>query len=268
MQHAHTCLLSNQPNTMPPETTPSYALPIAILLAFGIIAGVIFFSNASQSVSAPQLQSQRATTGTTPSTEVIEPVTPVTGSDFVRGNPEAPIQIITYLDYDCATCKNYYMSLTRLIQDFGMNGQIAWTMRHMPLTEVHPNAMLLANAAECVGSLAGNRAFWKFTDALYDERSFFESTDISRIPEYAVAAGVDEQSFTTCVQEERYHDYLLGTANEAFAAGAIGAPYTIFSTNSEQGGLNGAQPYGALRIIVDDLFAQYEEFIEHQMEAQ
>lgn len=248
---------------MPPQPSQSYALPIAILLGFGIVASVIFFSNATGgSASTIQPATAESRLGGTPSTEVVIPVPPVHDADFVRGNPDAAIMFITYTDYECTACKNYYDSLNRLIQDYGMTGQVAWTQRHMALPEIHENSMVVANATECVGSLGGNRAFWKFTDRIFQERDLLSGVDLSTLPDHATASGIAVDEFTSCVEDERYYGYLADTTEDALNAGAAGVPYTIVMTGSEQGGLNGAQTYTALQMVTEELLTQLENFVE------
>ncbi len=247
-----------------PPSSPSYVLPIAILLGFGIISGVIFFANASSTSSTPHIL-DGVYFGGEPTTEVRTSVPEVAEVDFVRGNPTAPIMFVTYIDYNCATCKNYHNSLNSLIRDYGMNGQVAWTQRHMVSPDSHPDSLYIANAAECVGSLGSNRTFWKFADQVFAERELAGTVDLDALPTYATQAGVDADAFATCIEEERYYDYILATTEDAGAAGAVNVPYTIIMTDNEQAGIHGSYTYPVLQAITEELLAQLEDFVDLQM---
>ena len=41
---------------------------------------------------------------------------------------------------------------------------VGWALRHFPLTQLHPDAVNKAEAAECVGDIGGNDKFWEFVD--------------------------------------------------------------------------------------------------------
>ena len=255
---------------MPPQQSSSYALPIAILLGFAIVAAVIFFANFETTQSSTDAETNIANRlGGEPSTVVAEPGRELTEADFIRGNPNAPIKLVTYTDFECSGCEGFHYAMNRLIQEYGMSGQVAWVQRHMPLEDVHENSMTIANAAECVGSLAGNRAYWNFADQVFDNRTMNERTDMNQLPEYLADIDIDEAEWNSCVEDQTHHDYLTMTTEEALDAGAVGVPYTIILAGGEQGSLNGPQPYVAMRDVVERLFAQIEEqyFDEDELEA-
>src|SRR3989338_7120472 len=128
----------------------SLTIPLAII-AGGIIVAVAVY------VSMPK----------NPETNAGNPalVRPVSASDHILGNPSAPVMIIEYSDFDCTYCKGFHDTLHQIIANAGVNGRVAWVFRHFPLSEIHPNALPHAKAAECAGEVAGEDGFWKFANA-------------------------------------------------------------------------------------------------------
>lgn len=84
-------------------------------------------------------------------------------NDHVAGSKNPKIYLVEYSDYQCPFCKNFHVTAQKLVDNYQ---ELAWVYRHLPLEQLHPNAMPAALASECVAELGGNDAFWKFTDAI------------------------------------------------------------------------------------------------------
>ncbi len=82
--------------------------------------------------------------------------------DHVLGNPNAKVTIIEYSDYECPFCKQFHPTLERIVKE--SEGNIKWIYRHYPL---HQNSVERLVAAECVGEIKGDDAFWKYSDLLF-----------------------------------------------------------------------------------------------------
>ncbi len=87
------------------------------------------------------------------------PLTP--DRDHVRGRADAPIVIVEYGDYECGPCHESRAAVERLRDAF--DGTLGFAFRHFPLTTIHPNALLAAEAAEAAGRQG---RFWEMHDAL------------------------------------------------------------------------------------------------------
>jgi protein-disulfide isomerase len=87
-------------------------------------------------------------------------------SDHIVGSPTAPIVLVEYSDFQCPYCKLIHPSLKQIVSE--SNGQVAWVYRQYPLYQIHPQATPAANAAECIASLGGNDAFWKFEQTIFE----------------------------------------------------------------------------------------------------
>lgn len=229
----------------------SLGVPVAIVIAAALIAGAIYLSGRT---SAPQ------PTDASPTAQRNEPfVAPVTADDHIKGNPNAPIVFIEYSDFDCPFCRQFHDTMNTVMNEYGIDGRVAWVYRHFPIVSRHPNAIRVAEASECAAELGGNDAFWAFSDLAFGQRGGInDPTDISRLSEFAVASGVDERQFTTCLQSGRYTQQILADIEEAMAAGAEGTPHVVVIAGDEQGVINGAQPYEVMVSIIENLLSQME----------
>ena len=250
---------------MPEENTPtprpvnyqknSLGVPIAIVLAAALIAGAIIYTGAQPRGNAVQ---NGKTDTTTQETADIE-VAPVTEKDHIRGNPNAPIVIIEYSDYDCPFCKNFHETMNKVMADYGKDGKVAWVYRHLPLEQLHPNAPKIAAAAECVASQGGDEAFWKFSDLVFGERGVNDPTNMNKLPEYAEKAGVDKGKFNECVAAGTFTQAIEDGIAEALKTGARGTPYSILMVGDQQGVINGAQPYTTVKQMIETVLSQVNE---------
>jgi protein-disulfide isomerase len=96
----------------------------------------------------------------------LENVKPVTAADHYRGDINAPVKIVQFTDIDCPFCKKFHSTMQEVMKTYGKDKKVTWVMRHLPLTQLHPDAANKAEASECVAELGGNDKFWSFVDAL------------------------------------------------------------------------------------------------------
>ena len=175
-------------------------IPISIIIAGAVIGAAIVFSNNREPVVIEQ-PSQ-------PQEQASNDVRKVSNNtDRIVGSADAELFVIEYSDIECPFCKRYHDgALKRLIREFGDNDRIAFVFRHFPLDEpftraLHPTATEAAVAAECVGDLGDDQAFFSFLDAVFadEETASLQGVDlINRYSQYASAAGVDTTEFENC----------------------------------------------------------------------
>ncbi|QQR65014.1 DsbA family protein [Candidatus Kaiserbacteria bacterium] len=250
---------------MPEETTPpqptrppqaprnALGVPIAIVFSALLIAGAIVYSGNSNGGNPTQIGNAKP--GTEQVTGKME-VAPVTEKDHIYGNPNAPIMIVEYSDFDCPFCKNFHETMQKIMETYGKDGKVAWVYRQFPLKQLHPNAPKVAAASECVASLGGNDAFWKFANLLISDRGVNEPSNLAKLPEYAVSAGVDKAKFTSCVEAGTFDAKITADVEAAIKAGAKGTPYSVMIVGDQQGPIDGAQPYDVVKKMIDTMLTQ------------
>lgn len=223
----------------------SLAIPIAIIVGFGLIAAAIFFGGNGKTANAP-------VTGQEQPAGDLSLINPVTADDHIKGNPNASLMIVEYSDFDCPFCRTFHITLNKILDEYGAEGKVAWVYRHFPISSLHPSAAHIAEASECVAELGGNDAFWKFSDLVFMERGTNEQTNITRLPEFAVTAGVDESAFKTCLESGRNRAAVEEDFNNAVAIGGRGTPHSIIVIGDQKIEITGgAQPYEVVKQMID-----------------
>jgi protein-disulfide isomerase len=95
--------------------------------------------------------------------ELAAPVSPI---EHMLGASHAPVTVVEYGDFECPNCKQAAPAVKLLLERFA--GRVRVVYRHFALVEVHPHAMLAAQAAECA---AGQAKFWEMHDLLFENQS-------------------------------------------------------------------------------------------------
>jgi protein-disulfide isomerase len=220
-----------------------FLIPLAVVVAGVLIAGALIFRGGFSGGTPP-------TSTSTTSQDIA--IAPLSAADHILGDPNAPITMIEFSDIDCPFCREFDLTMRQLMDLYGKTGQVSWVYRNFPLDELHPNARAKAEAAECVASLAGNDAYWKFLGTLFDR----EDETMADLPGIAASVGVDAAAYQNCVTAGTFKQKVQKEEDAAFAAGARGTPYTIVVTNDgTKIPISGALPLSDLKQLVQTLIA-------------
>ncbi|MFT5850008.1 MAG: protein-disulfide isomerase [Patiriisocius sp.] len=191
----------------------------AILLGFAMVAGAIFFAGmpgGSSATAVAQHGGVMAEQG-----PVGDPKRSDDAPRNIYGNPDAEITIVEFSDFECPFCARLHPTLTRVIDE--SEGTINWEYRHLPLS-IHANAEPSAIASECVAQLAGNDAFWEYSESILGNQrgltaAFLEST--------ATAQGVDAAAYKKCIVSDEIAQLVQSDTQAAIALGGSGTPFNV-----------------------------------------
>ena len=179
-------------------------------------------------------------------------VAAVGDEDHIKGDPDAPITIIEYSDFECPFCKRVHPTLERVVQEY--NGDVRWVYRHFPLAQLHSKAAKQAEATECATELGGNEGFWALTDKIFEVTPSNDGLDMDSLPALAAEVGLSKAAFTKCLDSGKYADKIAEAVQEAQAAGGQGTPYSIImDKDGNTTPLSGALPYENWVQVIDEL---------------
>ena len=145
--------------------------------------------------------------------------------DYFRGGKSAKVVMVEYSDYECPFCQRFHPTMQQVMKEYG--DKVKWVYRHYPLS-FHANAQKAAEAAECVGKLAGNDAFWKFTD-LYFERTTTGGTGfaLDKLADLGSEAGANKSAVQSCLDSNEMAQKVKDQMAAGTAEGVTGTPGTI-----------------------------------------
>ena len=182
----------------------------------------------------------------------LDNINPITKDDHILGDPDAPVIIVEYSDFECPFCKQFHETVGRLVEEY--DGQVAWVYRHFPLEELHPvKARQEALASECVADIAGNDAFWLFADRFFQYSSSNNRDDLNiLLPAILADIGVNVDAVVSCMEADTFAAAIDEDVANARATGGNGTPWGIMiGPEGEKYPIGGAIPYASLKEAVD-----------------
>ncbi|HEY8788917.1 MAG TPA: Na+/H+ antiporter NhaA [Actinopolymorphaceae bacterium] len=146
--------------------------------------------------------------------------------DHIRGPEEASVTVVEYGDFQCPYCG----LAEPVVRDLLADEDVRYIWRHLPLTDVHPQAQLAAEAGEAA---AAQGAFWPMHDLLLQRQDNLRVIDLLG---YAAELGLDRKRFGDDLHRHVYAARIARDVETADLSGVSGTP-TFF--------INERRHYGA-----------------------
>ena len=166
-------------------------------------------------------------------------------NDPLKGNPDAPVTIVEFSDFQCPFCSRFFEQTLPLIEkNYVETGKVNLVYRDFPL-DFHQNAQPAHIASECADE---QDAFWEYHDILFEKQTEWQSLGFDLVNDrflaYAEELGLNESTFTSCLQSNEIAQEIQSDLLEGRQYGTTGTP-TFFVGNEKHGytKISGAQPY-------------------------
>lgn len=152
-----------------------------------------------------------------------------TQGDPTFGDPDAPLKIVEFADFECPWSRDESLVVRELQARFP--DKIYFVYRDFPLDDIHPHAFRAAEAANCAGEQG---KFWEMHDKLFQNADRLTELDLKL---YALESGLNISTFNECFDGRKYKDEIEQDRADGIAAGVEGTP-TFF--------INGRRVPGAI----------------------
>lgn len=216
-------------------------------LPFAIILIVLLAAFAAGWVVLRSVREEQRAATPTP-----DPAGEVKGAEppHVRGNPNAPVTLEEFGDFQCPSCGSYYPELKKIEAEFGDNLKVIF--RELPLLPMHEHALMAAQAAEAAG-LQGK--FWEMHDKLYENQAkWVEEKDLVPVfVDYAKQIGLNPDQFMKDLNGEAVAARIFQDGKRAHSFGLKGTP--SFFVNGKEAKDDQWKPEGLRQMIKDALAA-------------
>ncbi|MDQ3685880.1 MAG: DsbA family protein [Acidobacteriota bacterium] len=217
-------------NSKKPQSSKRY-LPIVIIIAVfavAMIAFLIMMRSFSDDARKARLDQPLTPSAARPDSR---PRTPQPGAQppHERGDARAAATIEEFGDFQCPPCGSFHPELKKIEADYGPRLRVVF--RHLPLPQIHKNAVAAAQAAEAAGRQG---RFWQMHDMLYENQSAWEkATDASSMfTSYARSLNLDMQRFAGDLNSTDVNNRIRADMLRADSLGVTGTP-TLFLNGRE-----------------------------------
>jgi protein-disulfide isomerase len=186
------------------------------------------------------------------STPTPDPAGEVKGAEpaHLRGNPNAPVLLEEFGDFQCPSCGSYYPELKKIEAEFGDKLKVIF--RELPLLPMHEHALMAAQAAEAAG-VQGK--FWEMHDLLYENQSKWvpEKDLVPVFVDYAKQIGINPDQFMKDLNGETVAQRIFQDGKRAHSFGLKGTP--SFFVNGKEAKDDQWKPEGLRQMIKDAIAA-------------
>lgn len=253
----------NMPQATESKSFFKKASPDAWLIAGSIMLASIFLV----AVNQPGVFTQTAPSATAPTAnQPAQPDAPTQAGvvsvddDPVIGNPDAPVTIVEFSDYECPFCKQFFTAtLPQIKKQYIDTGKVKMVFRDFPLPFHDPMSTKESVAANCVRAQGNDEAYFKMHDLMFTKTTSngtgLTDADVTAM---AKSLNMDMTKFGACLQDPAQTAEIKKDITDGDAAGVTGTPSFVIGASSKDGKINGqlvvgAQPLAAFQAVIDPL---------------
>ena len=163
-----------------------------------------------------------------------------------KGDVNAPVTIVEFSDYECPFCARFALeTYPQIVDEYIDKGLVRLVYKDYPLTNIHPQAVPAAVAANCIADNLSNEEYFEFHDIVYSRQAALSANTIR---DWALEVGLSDAQYDACIADSSYSDEVYGDFDEGTAFGVTGTP-TLF-INGEI--VVGAQPFVTVKRMIDN----------------
>jgi protein-disulfide isomerase len=201
-------------------------LVIAVVVFVVVVAGIYLISNLPQEAPIPDGTIERYVG--IPQTANIDNGMPM------LGDPNAPIQVVSYTSYACPSCKDFHNAVSDVILKLIREGIMSYTIVPQENGEI-PNGNGAARGALCA---AAQGKFFEYSDVLFSWQEIYANQAFSQARMFAgaEALGMDVGQFRSCIGSSDTYALYNRASELRVQRGITGTPRTFIQGTEYTGG--------------------------------
>jgi protein-disulfide isomerase len=153
---------------------------------------------------------------------------------YLKGSPDAPVEITEFADYQCPFCQTFATLQMPTIEERLINtGRLRWRYRDFPLQQ-HSFSRLAAHSAACADEQG---KYWEQHNRIYEGQAEWAATrDAGPVfRRYAQAGGLDLGRYDACMKAGKYAGRIQASLDEGVQLGVNSTPTLLVGNKLYRG---------------------------------
>ena len=208
-----------------------FVIPIII----GVIAGLILGMSTANSSNSDTLTISKLSENGSP----------------VMGDPNAPITILEWGDYQCTFCYKFHQNTLNVInEEFIETGKVKMIFKDYPLNG--PDSKLAAEASYCAND---QDKYWEYHDQLYENWEGERTGWVTResLSQFAESINLDVVKFNKCLDESKHKNKINLIYEFGNEIGIDATPSFLIFNDERIIKIRGNQPLEVFLKTIDEL---------------
>jgi len=153
---------------------------------------------------------------------------------YLKGSPDAPVEITEFADYQCPFCQTFAtLQMPTIEERLIKTGRLRWRYRDFPLQQ-HPFSRLAAHSAACADEQG---KYWEQHNRIYEgQADWAAARDAGPVfRRYAQADGLDLGRYDACMKAGKYAGRIQASLDEGIQAGVNSTPTLLVGNRLYRG---------------------------------
>jgi protein-disulfide isomerase len=153
---------------------------------------------------------------------------------YLKGSPDAPVEITEFADYQCPFCQTFAtLQMPTIEERLIKTGRLRWRYRDFPLQQ-HPFSRLAAHSAACADEQG---KYWEQHTRIYEgQAEWAAARDAGPVfRRYAQADGLDLGRYDACMKAGKYAGRIQASLNEGIQVGVNSTPTLLVGNRLYRG---------------------------------
>ena len=172
-----------------------------------------------------------------------------------RGDPDAPITILEFGDFQCPACQQFATFVKPQIDmAYVDEGVVRFVYHDYP---AHIHSFLASRAARCALD-QGEQYFWPYHDQLFAHQSTWgvsQGPPMNAFEDYAETIGLNVGDFSTCLESDRHAEVISANLRLGMELGVQGTPSVFMSSGGGR----------SIRVTRWSEFEAYQSVVERML---
>jgi len=225
------------------QNKQNYLLSASVLIAAVLVAGALIYSTGVKNTN-PEKQ------GANVQEAIQKPVAPQIDDDVVLGDPQTPVTVFIFSDYQCPFCGKFFKETESLIRKNYVDTSKV-KMVYKDLAFLGPESLAAAQAADCAKD---QKKYWQYHDALFEaeiQDGQEQNGNLNRelFEKIASDLKMNLDEFLSCFNSSKYAAEVDKDIKEGKSVMEQMSTPTIFVNDKM---IQGAYPYSVFSQAIDE----------------